>query len=239
MRAVLAPMLFGLAACTSQPAVLQIYDADQDDSHVVQALVAFAQERELEVERPTVSPVRDSGVVVLYGREWVSFSSAMEIVELLEAMGIAGRAVEGRLQNHVVTRGHVAVFLDRDGDGAMQDSEASEEIRELLCSREQGEAVVLLFENHDLEIHTYIWEGETVSGQNYHGEWDATDGIVSLALDGQSRLEYEPNSACLATPPQASRPCRGTLRWLEGDAIPVFVGCDLLVREVDMGFGEG
>ncbi|MDE0008506.1 MAG: hypothetical protein OXS50_09535, partial [Gammaproteobacteria bacterium] len=60
-----------------------------------------------------------------------------------------------------------------------------------------------------------------------------------LKLEGQSRLEYEPNSACLATPPQASRPCRGTLRWLEGDAIPVLVGCDLQVREVDMGFGEG
>lgn len=239
MRAILALMLFGLVACTNQRAVLQIYDAEQGDSEVVQALVALAHERGLEVERPAVSPVRDSGVVVLYGREWVSFSSAMEIVELLEGMGVVGRAVEGRLQNHVVTRGHVAVFIDHDGEGATPDSETSEEIRELLCSREQGEAVVLQFANHDLEIHTYIWEGETVSGENYYGEWGAADGIVSLALESRGRVAYQPSSTCLATPPQASRPCRGTLRWLEGDAIPVLIGCDLRVREVDMGFGRG
>lgn len=238
MRAILALTLFGLAACTSQRAVLQIYDADEGDSEIVQALVAFAQERGLEVERPVVSPVRDSGVVVLYGREWVSFSSAMEIVDLMDGLGIAGRAVEGRLQHHVVTRGHVAVFLDRDGEGAMPDAEASEEIRELLCSREQGEAVVLLFANHDLEIHTYIWEGETVSGENYYGEWSAGDGIVSLALDASS-VEYRPSNACLAVPPKDSSPCRGALRWLGGDAVPVLVGCDLRVREVDMGFGGG
>lgn len=239
MRAILALMLFGLAACTSQRAVLQIYDADQVDSEVVQALVAFARERGLEVERPVVSPVRDSGVVVLYGREWVSFSSAMEIVELLDGMGIAGRAVEGRLQNHVVTRGHVAVFLDRDGERRDADADASEDIRELLCSREQGEAVVLLFANYDLEIHTYIWEGETVSGENHYGEWSAGDGIVSLALDAERSVEYEPSNACLSVPSKDSSPCRGTLRWLGGDAVPVLVGCDLRVREVDMGFGGG
>lgn len=230
--------LVWLTACTSHRAVLQIYDSDRGDSEVVQALVTFAQERGLEVDKPVVAPVKASGVVVLYGREWMGYSAAMDLIALLDEMGISGRAVEGRLQNHVVTRGHIAVFLGSDREGTIPDSENSEEVRELLCSRDQGDAVVLQFANYDLEIETYVWVGETVAGKNYYGNWSVRDGVVLLALDAQSLLEFEPSNTCLATPPAPSEPCDGTMRWLEGDAVPVLVGCDLRVREAAILFGD-
>lgn len=204
------------------------------------ALSAFAKDRDLRIERPRVAPVATDEVVVLYAREWESYSVAMKLGELLAAYGLKAHVIEGRLQHHVVTTNHIAVFVGSNDGGSLADEDAGT-LRQLICSPndEAGEAVVLLFANRDMEIQTYVWEGEKVSGENYHGTWGVDGERVVLSPEVRERLEYEPSAGCLTHTLGAPGSCRGTLRWLRGDSVPVLSGCDLEVRNVTIVFEAG
>ena len=114
--------------------------------------------------------------------------------QLLREMGRDVRLVEAHLRNHVVTRGHIAVFLDTTADDLGRTyAETVSEVHQLLCSQEQGEALVLLFDNFDMEIQTYIWEGGAIAGTNHYGTWATSDATVLLS-DGDA-LEYDASAA--------------------------------------------
>lgn len=213
-----------VASCSHHRAVLQVYGGNEQTDA---ALAEFAAEQGLALERPEVAPVRTDEPVVMYGRGWVANEIAREVEQLLRQMGVHVSLVEAHLRNHVVTRSHIAVFLDTTaGDLGGAHMETVSEVHQLLCAQEQGEALVLLFDNFQMEIQTYIWEGEAVTGTNHYGTWSTSDGTVSLLPSDGGALEYHATTSCLTAPPNGSA-CRGSLRWLRGNSVPMLARCDL------------
>jgi len=230
--AILALLALGLTSCNHQRVALQVYGGNAQTD---QALAEFAAARGLAMERPGAAPVHADQVVVMYGRGWETYAAARELEQLLRQMGRDVRLVDAHLQNHTVTRGHIAVFLDPvAGDSGSMDAQFIGELLQLRCEQEHGEALVLLFENLEMEIQTYVWEGETVSGTNHYGTWAASDGTVRLLPSDGDSLEYDAGAACLTAPSDGGGSCRGLLRWLRGDSVPILVGCDLEVRDLIM-----
>lgn len=227
-----ALLTLGATSCSHHRVVLQVYGGDEQSDV---ALAEFAAGRGLALEKPVVAPVHTDQPVVMFGQGWETYEAAMELEELLRNMGRDVRLVEGFLRNHVVTRGHIAVFLDTAAAvGGTMDAVAVAEVHQLLCTQDHGEALVLLFDSFDMEIQTYVWKDETVAGFNHYGTWTTSADKVSLLPSDGGALEYESGAACLTGLPDGSGSCRGSLRWLRGDSVPMLAGCDLEVRDLIM-----
>ena len=225
-------LALGVTSCNHQRVTLQVYGGDAQTD---EALAAFAAGRGLAIERPGVAPVQAKQVVVMYSRGWETYAAATELEQLLRELGRDVRVVEAHLRNHVVTRGHIAVFLDPvEGDFVAVGAQTVGEVHQLTCTQEHGEALVLLFDNFEMEIQTYIWEEEAISGANHYGTWATSDGTVSLLPSDGNSLEYDASAACLTAPPDGGGSCRGFLRWQRGDSVPILAGCDLEARDLIM-----
>ena len=227
-----ALLTLGVTSCIQQPTVLQVYGGDAQTDV---ALAEFAAGRGLAIERPGVAPVQSDQVVVMHSRGWETYAAATELEHLLREMGRDVRVVEAHLRNHMVTRNHIAVFLDPvAGDFGDTFADTVAEVHQLQCAREQGEALILLFDDLNMEIQTYVWEDEAIAGTNYYGTWAASDGTVRLLPSGGGALEYDASAGCLTALPDGGGSCRGFLRWQRGDSIPMLAGCDLEVRDLIM-----
>ncbi len=227
-----ALLILGVISCNHHRTVLQVYGGNAQTSV---ALAEFAAGQGLVLERPEAAPIHADKAVVIYGRGWETYAAGRGLEQLLREMGRDVRLVEAHLRNHVVTRGHIAVFLDTTADDLGRTyAETVSEVHQLLCSQEQGEALVLLFDNFEMEIQTYIWEGGAIAGTNHYGTWATSDATVSLLLSDGDALEYDASAACLTAPPDGGGSCRGSLRWLRGHSVPMLAGCDLEVRDLIM-----
>ena len=218
-----------LVACTHAPLVLQVYG----DSGLGREIDAFAASNQVRVERPPVMPAKPSSpVTIVHGSHWRSWELAAELAEVLRLGGTEVTVRPSRLQNHVVTGRNIGVFIrDRFDVSPLEGGDAS--VSQLICSpNEEAEAIILLFSGGELEIHTYLWRDDQVTGQNYSGYWAmADDNTVHLKTEGHGTVSFRPADGRCAPIPDG-RSCRSDLEWISGTAFPVLTGCTIAVRDI-------
>lgn len=218
-----------LAGCTHAPLVLQVYG----DSGLGREIDAFAASNQVRVERPPVMPAQpSSAVTIVHGSHWRSWELAAELAEVLRLGGTEVTVRPSRLQNHVVTGRNVGVFIRRSADVDLPEDDDTS-VSQLICSpNEEAEAIILLFSDGELEIHTYLWRDDQVTGRNYSGHWEvAGDNTVHLKMEGHGTVSFRPADGRCAPIPNG-RSCRSDLKWISGKAFPVLTGCTIAVRDI-------
>ena len=234
IRGMFCVTLATLAGCAHVPVVVQLYGSESDDG-LAQRIEAFATERQLRVERPATAPAEpDAPVTIVHGSQWRSALLAQELADSLRFAGTQVSIKPSRLQNHVVTGGHIGVFVrDPAAVGSPRDDDV-DDVSQLICSRgEDAEAIILLFADGTMEIHTYLWRGDAITGHDYHGTWQATsDNTVYLQPEGRDAIAFRSASGRCAPTPNEGRPCRIKLNWISGTSIPVLTGCSVAVRNL-------
>ena len=235
----LLPMMacWVLAGCAQSAIVMQLYDDGADNKAIlIEEIESFASENAVEVQRPDVTPAASyAEVTVVHGSDWETASLAWALADRLSSLGVAAIVKPTRIENHVVTGRHIAVFVGQTEDATQSDAkDLAEMISQLVCYTPDGdEAIILMFRNGALEIQTYLWddEAEAIVGGNHNGTWRAAGRTITFEAGGEE-VQYEA-TGCLPTPGR-STPCRDDLRWVSGRSIPVLEGCDISARNMQI-----
>ena len=234
MRSVLLVVLIGCIGCAHAPlVVVQLYGAErrEDLGERVKELVAARTEMRLEMPDAPPPHVTD-GVTIVHGNDWHAASVAQGLADALDGYGTEVAVRRNRLGNHVLTDRHVAVFIG--GRGAAEGMADAEAVSQLICTRsEDAEAIILLFADKRMEVHTYVWVDGVVSGRNYGGTWASGGRTIRFQPDGLEPLAFVlGRGECLPTP-SADGACNGgELKWASGRSIPVLEGCNVQVVNV-------
>ena len=230
MKQSLLVLLFFLTACTHAPVVLQVY-GDADQSQIRGKVEDFAEERGLSIERPEVVPATSSAeITIVHSSTYESASTAWELTDLLRALGSDVSLRRVWLKNHVVTGNRVGVFVRDESVSGHPDDDVG--IIELICSRNDEEAIVLLFEDGLMEVHTYLWKEDQVTGHNYSGTWRSSGEEVVLEPRNLDAIAFRATRDCITTPEVLRSECDAELEWMSGESIPVLSGCPVIARTV-------
>ena len=173
----------------------------------------------------------------MHSSTYQSASTAWELADLLRSLSSEVSLKRVRLKNHTVTGNRVGVFVrDQSVSGYPRDNVG---ISELICSRDDEEAIVLLFEDGLMEVHTYLWIEDQVTGQNYSGTWRSSGDEVVLEPRNLDAIAFHATGDCKTTPEVLGSECDAELDWMSGESIPVLSGCPVIARNViHVGFRE-
>ena len=227
-------LLDGLHPRASGSAIVWRYRSIADTREVKD----FAEERGLSIERPEVVPATSSAeITIVHSSTYESASTTWELADLLRALGSEVSLKRVRLKNHVVTGNRVGVFVRDESVSGHPDDDVG--ISELICSRDDEEAIVLLFEDGLMEVHTYLWKEDQVTGHNYSGRWRSSGEEVVLEPRNLGAIAFRATGDCITTPGVLGSECDAELEWMSGGSIPVLSGCPVIARNViHAGFGS-
>ena len=220
--ALVIPLL--LAACAHGPVVLQVY-GDAQEAELREAVENFADERGLQIERPEVVPaMANAEVTLVHSSNYESASVAWELADLLQTLGNEVRLQRVRLQNHLVTGNRIGVFVRDESVKAYAD----DEVAQLICSRDDSDATVLLFEDGTMEVHTYFPLGDEIAGQNHSGIWHKVGDTVVLEPRNLDAIVFRATGDCIGQPVVLRSACDAELKWVSGESIPLLKGCPIV-----------
>ncbi len=226
-----------LTACAHGPVLLQVY-GDGHEAAIREALEEFADTRDLPIERPEVVPATaNAEITLVHSNDYESASVAWELADLLQTLGTDVRLQRVRLQNHLVTGRRVGVFV-RD-EFLSEDADDDEGVGQLICSRDDSDATILLYEDGTMEVHTYIPIGDEISGQNYSGTWQKSGGDVFLEPRDLGTIVFRATEDCIIKPDVLRSACDAELTWVSGESIPLLKGCPVIATNtVHVGFRD-
>ena len=219
-----------LAGCVQSGVVLQVYGIDANEQFVG-TVEEFASDNRVSVESRNAEPVTANvDVALVHGSDWRTMSLAWNLADRLRQVGADVSVRATAQQHHVVTAGHIAVFLRGSDSLEGRGVGYVERISQLVCTTSKGEAVILMYGDGTLEIQTYIWDGKAIAGMNYSGTWGTAGKLVFFDLNSDN-VQYE-TTGCLPSPSRAGQ-CRSDLTWVSGGgSIPVLRGCDISARNI-------
>ena len=165
------------------------------------------------------------------------YEKVENFADLLRTLGNEVSLKRVRLKNHVVTGNRVGVFARDETVSGYPDDDVG--ISELICSRDDAEAIVLLFEDGLMEVHTYLWVEDQATDHNYSGRWRSSGNEAVLEPRNLDAIAFRATGDCLTTPEVLGSECDAELKWISGKSIPVLSGCPVIARNViHVGFRE-
>ena len=90
-----------------------------------------------------------------------------------------------------------------------------------------------------MEVHTYLWKEDQVTGHNYSGRWRSSWDEVALEPRNLDAIAFRATGDWISTPEVLGSECDAELEWMSGESIPVLSGCPVIARNViHVGFRE-